>query len=129
MISNLDNSYCSIFFRPVVSHISCEIYYCSQGLLGFDSEILKEAVNLYSLFLSATQSLFAVSATKLSKGKITSGSIKKHMLWREKSGDAQEKDVRELTQLHLTFKATSCLFMRRKNHSIVIIQAVEKCLQ
>lgn len=51
------------------------------------------------------------------------------MLWRGKSAAAPEKDVEELTQLYLTFKAISSLFMRRKNHSLVIIQAVEKCLQ
>ena len=51
------------------------------------------------------------------------------MLWRGKSADAQEKDVGELTQLYLTFKAISSLFMRRKNHSLVIIQPVEECLQ
>lgn len=51
------------------------------------------------------------------------------MLWRGKSTAAPEKDVEELTQLYLTFKAISSLFMRRKNLSLVIIQAVEKYLQ
>lgn len=43
--------------------------------------------------------------------------------------DAREKDVGELTQLYLTFKAISSLFTRRKKYSLVIIQAVEECLQ
>lgn len=51
------------------------------------------------------------------------------MLWRGKSANAREKDVGELTQPYLTFKAISSLFMRRKNHSLVIIQAVEESLQ
>lgn len=51
------------------------------------------------------------------------------MLWRGKSAAAQEKDVGELTQLYLTFKAIFSRFMRKKSHSLVIIQAVEKCLQ
>lgn len=51
------------------------------------------------------------------------------MLWRGKSTAAPGKDVEELTQLYLTFKAISSLFMRRKNHSLVIIQVVEECLQ
>lgn len=51
------------------------------------------------------------------------------MLPRGRSADVQKKDVGELTQLYLTFKAISSLFMRSKNRSLVIIQAVEEHLQ
>lgn len=66
---------------------------------------------------------------KHSNVKTSSNNIRKHTLKKGKYVGAQEKGVRELTRRCLIFKATSSLFMRRKNHSYVTMLAVGKCLQ